>query len=71
MSTVDLQIDGMTCGHCVARVTKALQKVPGVAVETVEIGTARLVVHEAAGTAEAVAALHDAGYEARPQPPSR
>lgn len=28
--TVELSINGMTCGHCVASVTKELSEVPGV-----------------------------------------
>lgn len=60
-----LQIDGMSCGHCVARVTKTLAKVNGMSVEHVDIGSARLAVVEPSAPAEAIAALHDAGYEAR------
>ena len=28
--TVELQVTGMTCGHCVASVTEELEEVPGV-----------------------------------------
>lgn len=65
MSTVNLQIDGMSCGHCVARVTKTLAKVNGITVEQVDIGSARLSVADPSAQAAALAALHDAGYEAR------
>ena len=30
MQTTELKVDGMTCGSCVASVTKALKRVPGV-----------------------------------------
>lgn len=30
MKTVTLQIEGMMCPHCVAHVTQALTKIPGV-----------------------------------------
>jgi copper chaperone CopZ len=65
MSTVNLQIDGMSCGHCVARVTKTLAKVNGISVEHVDIGSARLAAVDPSAQAAALVALHDAGYEAR------
>src|SRR6184192_2551499 len=37
--TVRLQIDGMTCASCVARVDKALKQVPGVADAQVNLAT--------------------------------
>jgi copper chaperone CopZ len=37
-----LEVGGMHCAACVRRVTAALGKVPGVAVESVEIGSARV-----------------------------
>jgi copper chaperone CopZ len=30
MEYLNLKIDGMSCGHCVARVEKALKKIDGV-----------------------------------------
>lgn len=30
MTTTQIQIDGMTCGHCVASVTEELSELPGV-----------------------------------------
>jgi copper chaperone CopZ len=42
MERLALAIGGMSCGHCVARVSKALQELPGVTVERVEVGSARL-----------------------------
>ena len=30
MTTVELKVKGMTCGHCEMRVKKALEAVPGV-----------------------------------------
>ncbi|HNI86354.1 MAG TPA: heavy metal-associated domain-containing protein, partial [Ottowia sp.] len=38
-STVDLGVGGMTCASCVARVEKALQKVPGVDSAAVNLAT--------------------------------
>ena len=42
MENLTLQIDGMSCGHCVARVEKALSKLEGVDVRNVEVGCAAM-----------------------------
>jgi copper chaperone len=40
MERKTIGIGGMSCGHCVARVTKALREVSGVEVEQVRVGSA-------------------------------
>ena len=63
--TVDLDIKGMSCGHCVKAVQGALAAVPGVAVKDVRIGHATVEVDGGATASEAlVSAVDDAGYEA-------
>ena len=64
MKTLELEITGMSCGHCVARVTKALGRVPGVQVDSVEVGKARLH-YEAGQTAEDAIrkAVDDLGFQ--------
>lgn len=42
MEDLTLQIDGMSCDHCVARVQKALSKLDGVNVRNVEVGSAEM-----------------------------
>jgi Cu+-exporting ATPase len=67
-TTHDIGIGGMTCASCVARVEKALAKVPGVASASVNLATesARVVVHSAQVTdARLRRAIRDAGYEPR------
>ncbi len=60
-----LQLDGMSCGHCVAAVRKTLEHA-GVTVKEVEIGSARIAYDPAAVRLEAVtAALEEEGYPAR------
>jgi Cu+-exporting ATPase len=62
-----LQIEGMTCASCVARVEKALAGVPGVASATVNLATEKAEVRFAGPdveTAALVAAVRKAGYEA-------
>ena len=44
MDHVALAITGMTCGHCVAAVKKALADVPGVVEVVVTLSPARAVV---------------------------
>lgn len=42
MKNVTLEISGMSCGHCVGRVTKALAALPGVKVGGVQVGRAEV-----------------------------
>ena len=64
MVKVTLKIDGMTCGHCVGAVTRALRGVDGVKVENVAIGEAT-VAYEPGTTNETVIAeaIADEGYQ--------
>ena len=69
-SSLTLAIDGMTCASCVARVEKALLRVPGVlraevnlATETASVTLATRHIDEAA----LLAAVQRAGYAARPR----
>jgi Cu+-exporting ATPase len=63
---LDLAIHGMTCASCVARVEKALAKVPGVLSASVNLATERAHVVAVAGTGidPLRAAVDAAGYEA-------
>lgn len=64
MDTATINISGMSCGHCVAAVRKALAGVPGVTVQEVTIGSAAIVVDPAMGSlAAAQAAIEAAGYD--------
>ena len=60
-----LSIDGMSCGHCVKQVTKALSAVPGIEVKSVAIGSAQITVADSAAVTGALASLAEAGYTAR------
>jgi Cu+-exporting ATPase len=66
--TCDIGIGGMTCASCVARVEKALKKMPGVLSATVNLATesARIEVASADVTdARLRRVVRDAGYEPR------
>jgi copper chaperone len=63
---LSLSINGMSCGHCVARVTKALSGLDGVSVEHVEVGSARLSYDPSKVTTDRITrAVDDIGFEAR------
>lgn len=71
METVELSVDGMTCGSCVQSAKRAVSRVPGV--ESVDVrlqdGAATVRGERVASRAEAiVAALTEAGYPARVSP---
>ena len=64
---LDIDIAGMTCASCVARVEKALNGVPGVRGASVNLATERATVRGAGLDAGAlVAAVERAGYAATP-----
>ncbi len=64
MKTVNLKIEGMTCGHCVMNVKKELSKLPDVIIEDVTIGSARVRYDEAKVHPEDLArAIDEAGYK--------
>ncbi len=44
MNKIELEIEGMSCDHCVAAVTEALGELPGVSVDKVRIGEAHVQV---------------------------
>jgi copper chaperone CopZ len=61
----ELKIKGMTCGHCVAHVTKTLQEVPGVQSADVKLEEGSAVVqHQNADVQAMLTAVDDAGFEA-------
>lgn len=66
LDEVTLAIGGMTCASCVARVEKALQKVPGVVSASVNLATERATVSLVPGTSldSIVSAVEAAGYQA-------
>jgi copper ion binding protein len=67
MTTISLDIQGMSCNHCVMRVQRALAAVPGVenAQVTLQPARARVAFDEAAATAQVLTdAVAKAGYSA-------
>lgn len=65
MRTANLKIEGMTCGHCVASVRRALETVDGATVESVNIGSANVSFDpQSTSTEELALAVAEAGYPA-------
>lgn len=65
--TVVLKVEGMTCGHCVARVQKALDAAPGVDAAKVDLesGTAEIRFGAGTDTAKLIGVVEAAGYSAQ------
>ena len=65
MNKIELEIEGMSCEHCVAAVTEALGELPGVRVDAVRVGTAQVRYDPGQVSPEQIAlAIEDAGYAA-------
>ena len=64
MATV-LEIEGMSCGHCVEAVGRALRGVEGLEVRSVRVGGAQVVAGGPGTIARAIAAIEEAGFSAR------
>ena len=69
MQHTTLHIEGMSCGHCLNAVNRALSAVPGVEIESVQMGRAQVRYDENATSPTALeAAVSEAGYRATARP---
>lgn len=65
MAEFKLKIDGMHCGSCVRRVSQALSGTPGLVVDEVTVGTAKVSsAQDPAPVDLAIAAIAKAGFTA-------
>ncbi|WP_221088641.1 CopZ family metallochaperone [Deinococcus aquaedulcis] len=64
MTKIELDVTGMTCGHCQTAVTKTLKSVPGVDDVQVNLQTGKAVVQGAAQPEQLIAAVQEEGYGA-------
>ncbi len=63
MARTTIKIDGMSCQHCVMRVKKAFETLPGISGLDVKIGSASVTYDESAIKREDLeAAVEAAGY---------
>jgi copper chaperone len=67
MNTVDLDVQGMSCGSCIAKVTDALKELPGINGVEVHLATGRVRVRGNLdqGSDPLLSTLQQAGYPAR------
>ena len=67
MNTIDLEVQGMSCGSCVNHVTRALQPIPGVTDVAVDLKSGHVRVTDTldGDPQRLVSALGDAGYPAK------
>jgi len=65
MKTVELQVQGMSCGSCVKHVTEALRPVEGVSDVTVDLQAGRVKVSGDSDSHALLSALQEAGYPAQ------
>jgi len=69
MTSLTLHIEGMSCGHCLNVVNKALQSLEGVEIQSVQMGRAQVRYDESRLDAARIAAAVTAeGYRASVQP---
>ena len=67
MMNTTLNVNGMTCMHCVGAVKKALERVPGVETAKVSLEKAQAVVTGDADMHAMLAAIKEEGYSAEAQ----
>lgn len=64
MNKLTLRVPDMSCGHCVASVSGAVERVPGVSDVQVDLEAKRVeVAGEGLEPAAVAAAVREAGYE--------
>lgn len=63
---IELNVKEMTCGHCVAAVTRAVKSVDPSAAVQVDLESARVCIDGRSAAGELIKALEDAGYPASP-----
>jgi copper chaperone len=63
MCEIEIRIENMSCDHCVRAVRQSLGSIPGVEVENVVVGSARIRYDQAKVTvAQIHGAIEEAGY---------
>jgi copper chaperone CopZ len=69
MQTIELNIQGMTCGACVGHVTRGLQNVAGVQSAVVDLATASARVSgQELDAARLIEAVEEEGYQGQVAP---
>lgn len=61
--SVVLEVQGMSCAHCVAAITSAVSKLPGVTSVDVALAAGTVSVDGTTDVDAVAAAIEDAGYD--------
>ncbi len=59
-----LNVEGMSCGHCVSAITAAVRPLPGVTGVDVDLTAGTVTVAGTSDRTAVTAAIEDCGYEA-------
>lgn len=60
-----LQVEGMTCNHCVSRVTRSVKKVDEAAKVDIDLANGKVTIDSASDLDDFCAAIGEAGYEVK------
>lgn len=63
----ELNVEGMTCNHCVGRVTRAIKELDSGANVEIDLAAKLARVESSTPVAQVAEALTDAGYPASPR----
>ncbi|KUI35611.1 heavy metal transporter [Mycobacterium sp. IS-1496] len=66
--SLKLEVEGMSCAHCVASITEAVQPLPGVTAVAVDLDASAVTVSGEPDQTAVVSAIEDCGYDVRPTP---
>ena len=62
MTTINLKVTGMTCGHCEKAVTQAIRSLDSAAEISIDRDTNRVTIQTPIEPARFIAAISDEGY---------
>jgi copper ion binding protein len=60
-----LHVEGMTCNHCVSRVTRSVKKIDDAAKVDIDLKSGKVTVDSASDLEDICAAISEAGYEVK------
>ena len=61
----ELQVEGMSCNHCISKVTRAVKKIDDAAKVVIDLATSKVRVESKADLEDVSAAIAEAGYPAK------
>lgn len=61
----ELQVEGMSCNHCISKVTRSIRQIDDAAKVDIDLKTKKVRVESTAELEDVCAAITDAGYPAQ------